>query len=176
MPGPPAHRVARPRLQEGEIVNKASAEGLFGYFRMVLGMSRRLVEQFPADKLGYRPAPETRTVAEILSHNYTFLLDAVETIHRGSHVQSEEPKIGDKTELLAWMDAQVEKTFAVFAKLTDAQLEKRIAAYGDEFAGWQFLSFAYDEHWHHRGQLTVYLRLLGVKPIMIYDYHLLQQA
>mgnify|MGYP003381101304 CR=1 FL=1 len=47
---------------------------------------------------------------------------------------------------------------------------KSIAAYGQEFAGWQFITFAYDEHWHHRGQFTVYLRLCGITPLMIYDY------
>ena len=29
---------------------------------------------------------------------------------------------------------------------------------------------AYDEHWHHRGQLYTHLRLLGKEPPMLYDY------
>src|SRR3979411_1211327 len=35
---------------------------------------------------------------------------------------------------------------------------------------WQYFTFAYDEHWHHRGQLYTYLRLLGKEPPMLYDY------
>ena len=34
----------------------------------------------------------------------------------------------------------------------------------------EYLEFAYDEHWHHRGQLYTYLRLLGKEPPMLYDY------
>ena len=38
------------------------------------------------------------------------------------------------------------------------------------YPAWQYLVFAYDEHWHHRGQLYTYLRLLGKEPPMLYDY------
>ena len=38
------------------------------------------------------------------------------------------------------------------------------------FTKWQYFNFAYDEHWHHRGQLYSYLRLLGKEPPMLYDY------
>ena len=37
-------------------------------------------------------------------------------------------------------------------------------------SAWQYFLFAYDEHWHHRGQLYVYLRLLGKEPPNLYDY------
>ena len=38
------------------------------------------------------------------------------------------------------------------------------------YPAWRYLVFAYDEHWHHRGQLYTYLRLLGKEPPMLYDY------
>jgi uncharacterized damage-inducible protein DinB len=38
------------------------------------------------------------------------------------------------------------------------------------YPAWQYFTFAYDEHWHHRGQLYVYLRLLGKEPPNLYDY------
>jgi uncharacterized damage-inducible protein DinB len=38
------------------------------------------------------------------------------------------------------------------------------------YPAWQYFNFAYDEHWHHRGQLYSYLRLLGKEPPMLYDY------
>jgi hypothetical protein len=38
------------------------------------------------------------------------------------------------------------------------------------YPAWQYFNFAYDEHWHHRGQLHSYLRLLGKEPPMLYDY------
>jgi uncharacterized damage-inducible protein DinB len=32
------------------------------------------------------------------------------------------------------------------------------------------LGFVYDEHLHHRGQLSVYLRLMGKELPFAYDY------
>jgi uncharacterized damage-inducible protein DinB len=155
-------------------MRKEQLERMYTYFKMVLGMTRRLVDEFPADKMDFRPTPETRTVAEIVSHNYTFLADAATMAQTGKFVEPKEPALTTKDQALRFMDAQVEKLYATFAGLTEAQLETMVDAYGDRFPAWQFLAFAYDEHWHHRGQLTVYLRMCGVKPLMIYDYGVLQ--
>lgn len=151
-------------------MNKQQIAGMYGYFRMVLGMTRRLIDQFPNDKMSFKPTPDVRSVAEIIAHNYSFLLDAQLSVAKGEQVSNEEPKLATKVEVLAFMDSQVEKAFKVFEGITDAQLAASISAYGEKFTGWQFLTFAYDEHWHHRGQLTVYLRLCGATPIMLYDY------
>lgn len=156
-------------------MNKTQAEAVYGYFRMVLGMTRKLVEQIPADKLGFRPTPESRSAAEVVSHMYTFLVDAMETIARRQSVTSTDPTFTDRAVLVAYMDEQVSKAFQRFGGFSDEDLAAEVEAYGSKFSGSQFLTFAYDEHWHHRGQLTVYLRLLGVKPLMIYGYESLNQ-
>jgi uncharacterized damage-inducible protein DinB len=38
------------------------------------------------------------------------------------------------------------------------------------YPAWRTFDFGYDEHWHHRGQIYTYLRLLGKEPPMLYDY------
>ncbi len=152
-------------------MNKQLLEGQFGYFRMVLGVTRRLVEQFPAEKLAVKPTGDVRSAAEIVVHNYQFMREAVDSVLAGSDRTCQgDPKITDKAELLKFMDESVKHFYDGFARITDAQLQTDITAYGSEFCGWQFLTFCYDEHWHHRGQLTVYLRLLGIEPVMIYSY------
>lgn len=144
--------------------------GKYEYFRMVLGMTRRMVEQWPADRIGFRPVPEVRSAAEILTHMYTFLVEGAVTVKAGRHEKQEEPTLGSKDEVLRFMDAQVAQFYALWAELGDTELERTIEAYGTEFVASDFLGFVYDEHWHHRGQLTVYLRMCGVEPLMIYDY------
>jgi uncharacterized damage-inducible protein DinB len=151
-------------------MNKQTAEGMFAYFRMVLGVTRKLVEQFPEDKMGYKPIEPQRTAAEVIVHMYAFLVEAMEAIRDGKYEMTEPPKLTAKSEILAYMDSQVEKAYKIFGTLTEAQLAATITSYGKTMPAWQFLSFAYDEHWHHRGALTVYLRLCGVEPIMIYSY------
>ncbi len=56
------------------------------------------------------------------------------------------------------------------AAISEEELARLVEAPYGSFPAWQFFSFAYDEHWHHRGQLYTYLRLLGKEPPMLYDY------
>ncbi len=58
----------------------------------------------------------------------------------------------------------------VLASLTDKDLARMVPCSFGTFPGWQYFAFAYDEHWHHRGQFYTYLRLLGKEPLMLYDY------
>lgn len=152
-------------------MDKNHIDNLFEYFRLVLGVTRRIVDQFPADKMDFRPVKEVRSVAETVVHMYNFLGIAAEIVATGKGINAEEPKITDKAELLKYMDAQTEKTYKQLETLTDEQLAAEIEWYGSKFAGFKYLMFAYDEHWHHRGALTIYLRMLGIEPIMIYDYY-----
>lgn len=56
------------------------------------------------------------------------------------------------------------------AGITEAELARTVRSAFGEFTGAQFLTFLYDEHWHHRGQFYTYLRLMGKEPPMLYDY------
>ncbi|MEO8131483.1 MAG: DinB family protein [Bryobacteraceae bacterium] len=57
-----------------------------------------------------------------------------------------------------------------FAAVTEDHLAAQVESPFGTFAGWQFFNFAYDEHWHHRGQLYTYIRLIGKEPPMLYSY------
>lgn len=151
-------------------MNKQTLERQWKYFHMVLSVSRRLVEQIPDDKLDFRPAPEVRSASELVVHAFTYLTESVETVTAGKQIDRSEPHFDNKSDLLEWIDQQTTGAFAGFEKLTDAQLAAKIVAWGEPFHGWQLLDFAYQEHLHHRGQLTVYLRLMGIAPIFIYDF------
>ncbi len=142
----------------------------FDYFRLVLGMTRRLIDQFPDAELDRRPAKGARSAKEIVAHMYAFLVEAADSVRKSAHHKEPEPSPATKAELLAYVDRQVDRFYRILAEIDEAMLQREIAAYGTTFPGWQFLDFAYDEHWHHRGQLTVYLRLCGIQPVMIYDY------
>lgn len=150
-------------------MNKQALVPQWDHFRMTLGVTRRMVDQIPTEKIDFRPTPESRSAQEIISHMYTFLTDATKTVAAGKHVQGEEPHFASKAELLTWMDSQVEKSITTFKAITDAQVGAEIECWGQKFSGFVLLSFPFQEHLHHRGQLTVYLRLMGIQPLFIYD-------
>jgi uncharacterized damage-inducible protein DinB len=151
-------------------MNKQMLAGQWEFFRMVLNVTRKQVEQIPADKLDFQPTPDVRTASELVVHMYNMLTDSVGTVLEGKPVMGEEPKFTDKAALLKWMDMQVKSAFGGFQQITDAQLAVQMDCWGSTFIGWQFLDFCYQEHLHHRGQLTVYLRLMGIQPFFIYDF------
>jgi uncharacterized damage-inducible protein DinB len=59
---------------------------------------------------------------------------------------------------------------ATFRAMSDEDLARSVESPFGTYPAWQYFAFAYDEHWHHRGQLYTYLRLLGKEPPMLYDY------
>lgn len=150
-------------------MNRETIEGLFQTLRMHLRVTRRLVNQFPEAKTHFRPVPEVRSAAELAGHIFTLLTECTDMVLQGKHAPLEPPVFKTKQELLDYMDAQVETGYANLARITDTQVAADLNAFGMTFPGWKILAAAYDETLHHRGQLTVYLRLLGIEPVSIYD-------
>jgi uncharacterized damage-inducible protein DinB len=58
----------------------------------------------------------------------------------------------------------------IFRSMSEDEVARQVESPFGTFPAWQYFLFAYDEHWHHRGQLYTYLRLLGKEPPMLYDY------
>jgi uncharacterized damage-inducible protein DinB len=142
----------------------------WSYFAKVLGVTRKLLEQLPEDQLHFRPAEGSRSACEIVTHAYGMITDAVEMVATGRYVETPTPDFERKADLLQWADQQVARGIQDFAKLTDPQLTATLQAMGQEFPAWQMLDFTYQEHLHHRGQITVYLRMMGQTPHSIYDF------
>ena len=149
-------------------MTKSPIEELFGNLRILLPATRKLLEQFPEDKINFRPVPEVREASEIAIHIYSMLEESIQSVLQGKVAEVQPPEFKSKSELLAWSDKQTEKFWTGFDQVTESQLAAQIYAFGDHYFGWQFLVFTYNEIFHHRGQLTVYLRLCGIEPVSFY--------
>jgi uncharacterized damage-inducible protein DinB len=151
-------------------MNKAQLQEQWNYLGKVLGNIRKQVELIPEERLGFKPTAETRSICELCVHIHEFLVEGPQTVVTGKQVDIPTPAFSKKADLLRWVDQQVTDGFAAFAKTTDSQIANTITAYGSTFSGSKILSLVYDEVIHHRGQLTVYLRLIGIPPIIIYSF------
>jgi uncharacterized damage-inducible protein DinB len=151
-------------------MNKAQLQPMWDHLKDLLVNVRKQMDLVPAGKLGYQPTPEVRTMSDLCIHLHEYLTEIPDTVKTGKQVTMAVPTFSDKQKLLAWCDNQVKQGFATFDALTDAQLAANIAAFGQTFPGWQLLTFINEEVLHHRGQLTVYLRLIGIPPILIYNF------
>ncbi len=154
------------------------------YFNMVHAVTLRAIGTFSDEELEFRPQPATRTPRELIFHIYTqekILAEAaqqgrftIEAAHR-STPESEEVAAGLKA-LATVSDAQAyaeschQAAEDIFRALSEEDLTRPVESPFGTYPAWRYFDFAYDEHWHHRGQLYTYLRLLGKEPPMLYDY------
>ena len=165
-------------------MNKQSLLGQRAYFQQVHGVTLRLIAAFEAQDLDYRPSAGARSVRELITHTYAMQQTMSEGIRAGKLTAEVENRsipetpegkaeIAPLTTIAKLIDyAKVCHRTAdeTLATLTDERLAQQITTPWGSFATWQLFNFMYDEHWHHRGQLFVYARMLGRKAPMLYDY------
>jgi uncharacterized damage-inducible protein DinB len=177
-------RCAPRRLPEETEMNKEALLGKYSYFKMVHGVTLRLIGEFTAADLDYRPKPGMRSVRELITHIYGMLGTFSEGLRKGKLTadiensaipESEEGKaqvarLKSVAELQEFARKNFQTIEETLAAMTDEQLARPIESPFGTYPAWQYFAFAYDEHWHHRGQLYTYARLLGKEPPMLYDY------
>ena len=139
--------------------------------------TRRVLERVPNDKLDWRPAPKARTLGQLALH-IAQVPGAVATFACApSPVQAPtftDPSPQSAAELLPALEASVAKAKELVGGLDDATIT----------APWTMMSGNRElftvpriamlrsimlNHWyHHRGQLTVYLRLNEIAVPSVY--------
>ncbi|MBI5433266.1 MAG: DinB family protein [Planctomycetes bacterium] len=126
-----------------------------------------------SDRWSFAPAPGARTLGELVAHLYGAELACWKGFQKGALTQVEHdaevgPPVKSRSEAFALMARAHARRGEVLAYATPAELEREVALFYGRFKGSQVAGFVYDEHWHHRGQLTVYLRCLGIAPPFLY--------
>jgi len=141
--------------------------------------TRRVLDRVPADKLTWTPHPKSMTLGKLASHIATVPGGISRIAQNDVHeidpaaFAAQQPK--DKKEILDSFEASVKTAEQFIEGLTEstATATWRLTAKG----GHEILAIPRVElirnimlnHWyHHRGQLSVYLRLLEVPVPSIY--------
>ncbi|HEY3204508.1 MAG TPA: DinB family protein [Thermoanaerobaculia bacterium] len=139
--------------------------------------TRRVLERVPDDQLNWRPHEKARTLGELALHVAIVPGGVAELVASPSPAQAPQfvdPSPTSVAELIPALDQSIAKAKNVLGGMNDAAL----------MATWRMMQgerelFAVPRaallrsvmlnHWyHHRGQLTVYLRQLGVPVPSIY--------
>lgn len=154
------------------------------YFNLVHGVTIRAIDTFSDGDLNFRPVPAVRTPRELIFHIYAqerSLAEAARdgrfTIEAAAASTPEEPtaaatlaSLETVADLKAYAEACHGTADSIFKSMSDEDVVRAVEGPFGTFPAWRYFVFAYDEHWHHRGQLYTYLRLLGKEPPMLYDY------
>jgi uncharacterized damage-inducible protein DinB len=139
--------------------------------------TRRVLERVPGDRLAWQPHERARTLGALTMHVATVPGSVAALAAMASPAQIPsfvDPPLTDVATLLPTLDASVAKARRLLGDLPDATMldDWRIVD-GDRdvvvMPRAMFLRAVLLNHWyHHRGQLTVYLRTLGVPIPSIY--------
>jgi uncharacterized damage-inducible protein DinB len=136
------------------------------------------LERLPADQFAYKPHPKSMSLGELATHVAQMPHWGATTINTAELDLSagfEQPKPQSTEELLGLFDAGAESFRASLAKASDEDLMQTWTLKGAE--GKVFLAMprlavlrgmVINHMAHHRGQLTVYMRLLDIPVPSIY--------
>ncbi len=138
------------------------------------------VKNIPAGKFDFRPAAESRSVKEVVVHILEVAMMMTGELARPDTnfhrlpwpklirlYAKEAYRAKSKADLLKLLKAQVkeaEKKFLKAGELHMLQFIKRFDGQRGTRLAWLYHGIAHEEY--HRGQLTVYERLLGIEPAL----------
>ncbi len=154
------------------------------YFNLVHGVTVRAIGTFTDDELDFRPRRGMRSARELIFHIYAqekLLAEAAQegrfTMEAANRSNPEDEANAPALKSLAtvggaraYAEACHKAAEAIFRTMSDDDVIRPVESNMGKYPAWQYFAFAYDEHWHHRGQLYTYLRLLDKEPPMLYDY------
>lgn len=165
------------------MLESQSVSEFIKYWRGFRGRTRGTLAAFPEDAGPWRPAPGAFCVAELTRH-----LGRAERDFFVARVCGVPPRIalgsdaalgkGDGADLqgaLTELDDLHEESCTMLADLEKRQgadaLQRRVTTpVGAEITAWKLLRAMCEHEAHHRGQLSLYLRMLGVDPPPIFGH------
>jgi len=141
--------------------------------------TRRVLERIPTEQLGWKPHDKSKTVGQLAWHIAT-IPPRIAAFVQGDEIDVtaaplKPPPMPESTAgIVAGFDQQLAAAKALLSQLDDASLARSFTMRRGEakmFSGPKsaFLRIVLLNHiYHHRGQLSVYLRLLNVPVPPIY--------
>jgi uncharacterized damage-inducible protein DinB len=166
-------------------MNIYGGKQLANSFRTVRQNTIQVAEDIPESKYGFAPAEGTRTVAQMLAHlatttpmwqdmhgnkkvtnweDYDFMADFAQ-------LEAEEKKPRSKAELIELLRTNGEKFAAFLEGLSDKTLAEQITEPGGaKKTRFESLLSAKEHEMHHRAQLMLIERMLGIVPHLTRKY------
>lgn len=151
-------------------------EAILKEFREEVPATRRVIERIPSDKLGWKPHPKSRSLGELAVHvaRIPGLAEKITKLDEHSIAGAAPAPVSTVEAIRADFEDNVRVAEEALSGLTEqaALGTWRVTFRGQEiFRKTRVAALRTNvlNHWyHHRGQLSVYLRLLDVPVPPIY--------
>jgi len=163
-------------------MNCYSAKELADSFRTVRKNTLVIAQDLPEEKYSFRPAPDTRSPGELLAHialahNFQYQIHATErrttlvgfdfpAIMKRLEAEEKEPR--SKDQILELLRSSGEKWARWVQGLTDSFLAEQVqmpsGATPPSKSRFEMILSVKEHEMHHRGQLMLIERILGIVP------------
>jgi uncharacterized damage-inducible protein DinB len=138
--------------------------------------TRRVLERVPDDRLGWKPHERSMSLGQLALHIATMpgTIAELSQISPFPVPKFEQPSAASAAELLPALEESLAKAHTILRPLSDADLTKTWRVVDGERevmaipVGAMLRSIMLNHWYHHRGQLSVYLREVGVPVPSIY--------
>jgi uncharacterized damage-inducible protein DinB len=164
-------------------VEAQSVSEFIKYWRGFRGRTRRTLGAFPAHAGAWRPVEGAFCVADLTRHLGRTERDffvarvcgAASRVALGAEAALGKGADTDLNTALAELDALHEESCSMLTDLEKRDgpdaLQRRVTTpVGAEITAWKWVRAMCEHEAHHRGQLTLYLRMLGVDPPPIFGH------
>jgi len=169
-------------------LNYYGAKELAESFRTVRKNTITIAEEIPEDRYGFRPAPDTRTIGELLAHialSHTFQHQIHGQERRTSlagydfpgvmqrlHAEEKVPRNKDQT--IAMLRSSGDQFAGWLDGLTETFLGEQVVVRPDiglSKSRFEMILSVKEHEMHHRGQLMLIERIMGIVPHLTRAMH-----
>ena len=150
-------------------------------FRTVRKNTIQIAQEIPEDKYDFKPTPESRSVAQTLAHIATLTtfqmmlhgeripIEKIDFTEYLKTVAAEEARLKTKADLIAGLQDAGEKFARMLEGLTDETFFAEVITFQPgatppSRTRFDLLLAAKEHEMHHRGQLMLMQRMLGITP------------
>jgi len=150
-----------------------TTEELLKHWQGHRGLTRKMIEAFPEDKLFSYSVGGMRPFAELVYEFLGMAVPGVTGVATGKWQQwADAKKVTSKKDLLSLWDQATEDINRTWPTIPAHRFQEEDVAFGQwPGTGISFLFYFIDNEIHHRGQAYVYLRSLGIEPPAFWDRH-----
>jgi uncharacterized damage-inducible protein DinB len=148
------------------------AESFLAYLVKVRGRTLAVARAIPEDRLEWRPGEGAFSFGDLLRHlaateRYMFAENARQ---RPSRYPGHGPELASGyPAVFEYVRRMHEEALAIFAALSPEDLQRKcVTPGGAELAVWKWLRLMVEHEIHHRGQIYVYLAMLGIHGPPLY--------
>ena len=130
--------------------------------------TKAYLDAMPEDGYAFKPTPEMRTFAAQMLHltdaNYFFASKASGKASPLGQNSAEKTVAQTKEATTKAVMDSYDFVISALQGMTAAQLQENISFAGKDWTKAIIFTKAFEHQTHHRGQTTVYIRLMGIRP------------